>query len=144
MTGVDVLVRDDTRVAVLEYDGNTLPFEDSSFDAVMFVDVIHHTDDPDRMLAEAARVAGELVVVKDHVTDGVLAGRTLRLMDWVGNERHGVRLPYNYLTEAEWREMFRALDLDVLTWDTNLALYPAPLSLVFERRLQVLATLGRK
>ena len=33
---------------------------------------------------------------------GFLAGPTLRFMDWIGNARHGVALPYNYWSAQEW------------------------------------------
>jgi SAM-dependent methyltransferase len=36
--------------------GETLPFEDGSFDVVTMVDVIHHLDDPRGVLAEVHRV----------------------------------------------------------------------------------------
>ena len=32
--------------------------------------------------------------------------RTLAFMDWVGNKGHDVRLPYNYLSKAEWTAVF--------------------------------------
>jgi SAM-dependent methyltransferase len=142
ITGVDVLVRPETRIPVIEYDGSTLPFPDHSFDAVILVDVVHHVDDPQRLLGEAARVSRDRVLIKDHVADGVLARPTLRLMDWVGNARHGVQLPYNYLTRAEWRRHIGRLGATVRSWDTDLALYPQPLSAVFGRGLHVVIDLG--
>jgi SAM-dependent methyltransferase len=138
ITGVDVLVRDDTSIPVRAYDGSTLPFEDRSFDAVSLVDVLHHTDDPQRVLREAARVSRGVVLIKDHLADGALAEPTLRLMDWIGNARHGVRLPYNYLTADDWNRHFEDAGLAVRSWDSRLDLYPPPLSLAFGRRLHVL------
>jgi SAM-dependent methyltransferase len=38
------------------YDGNTLPFEDASFDTVMSVQVLEHTPRPGRLVTEMARV----------------------------------------------------------------------------------------
>jgi SAM-dependent methyltransferase len=140
VTGVDVLVRPDTKIPVTAYDGETLPFADRSFDAVCFIDVLHHTDDPERVLAEAARVARHVVLVKDHLADQPLAHPTLRLMDWFGNARHSVRLPYNYLTAGQWRAVFGRLDLHTRSWDEHLGLYPMPLSLAFDRRLHVFFT----
>ncbi|MHC4531570.1 MAG: class I SAM-dependent methyltransferase [Planctomycetota bacterium] len=62
--GIDVLVRQDTAIEVTEYDGNTLPCDDNSYDAVIFIDVLHHTDNIERLLAEAGRVAGKCVILK--------------------------------------------------------------------------------
>jgi SAM-dependent methyltransferase len=141
--GVDVLVRPVTHIAVSLYDGVTLPFADDSFDYVTIVDVLHHTDDPALVLAEANRVARRGVVIKDHLREGFLAGTTLRLMDWVGNRGHDVRLPYNYLTRAQWASAFAATGLKPASWTERLGLYPAPLSWLFERHLHFVALMVR-
>jgi SAM-dependent methyltransferase len=138
ITGVDVLVRLATSFPVIEYDGVHLPFDDRSFDVACLVDVVHHADDAHRLLAEAARVARDGVLIKDHLADGFLARPTLRLMDWIGNARHGVRLPYSYLSDAEWREHFAAVGLVVQNRTTDVRLYPPPVSAVFGRELHVL------
>jgi SAM-dependent methyltransferase len=141
-SGVDVLVRPATWIPVIGYDGSTLPFPAGSYDAACLVDVVHHTDHPQRLLSEAARVSRDVVLIKDHVAEGFLAEPTLKLMDWVGNARHGVRLPYNYLTRTDWYRHFRRTGLSVRSWDTDLALYPPPLSAVFGRGLHVLIELS--
>jgi SAM-dependent methyltransferase len=143
VTGLDVLVRPTAAIPVIEHDGNgPLPFDDDSFEAVMMVDVLHHTPDPAAVLAEARRVASDLVVVKDHCRDGLLAGPTLRLMDWVGNDRYGVDLPYNYWPTASWQRACADLGLSVRSWEIRLGLYAAPLRPVFERNLHFVGVLG--
>src|SRR6476660_5038840 len=89
--GIDVLVRPNTEIPVTEFDGNTIPWPDKHFDVALIVDVLHHTDDPVRVMAEARRVTKRGIVVKDHFRDGLLANSTLRFMDWFGNAAHGVR-----------------------------------------------------
>ena len=96
-----------------------IPFRDKSFDAVMFVDVLHHTNDPSVLLGEAGRVARTAVILKDHCRDGMLANSTLRFMDRVGNAHHGVVLPYNYWPEAQWRETFEKLALAPVSWNAR-------------------------
>jgi hypothetical protein len=59
------------------------------------------------LLLEAARVSRRYIVIKDHLRKGPFARATLQAMDWIGNYGHGVALPYNYLSEQEWREHFR-------------------------------------
>jgi SAM-dependent methyltransferase len=140
--GVDVLVRPVTHIRVTPYDGVKLPFADHSFDHVTIIDVLHHTDDPAAVLAEAARVAGSSVVVKDHLREGWLAGPVLRLMDWVGNRGHDVRLPYNYLDSAQWQDAFAAAGLEEAQRTEKLGLYPPPLSWAFERRLHFVTRLA--
>jgi SAM-dependent methyltransferase len=142
LTGVDVLVREQTRVPVTHFDGRTLPFADDSFDVLTFVDVLHHCDRPVELLAEARRVARQAIVIKDHSMQGVLAEQTLRLMDGVGNRRYGVALPYNYLRPEQWSHAFNELGLSVEQQIDRLGLYPWPLSLAFDRRLHFLTRLG--
>jgi SAM-dependent methyltransferase len=142
--GVDVLVRPVTHIPVTAFDGSTLPFEDDSFDEVMFVDVLHHTEDPRVLIAEARRVARNRIIIKDHVVSGLGAVATLRLMDRVGNARHGISLPYNYWRERQWLECFEALDLEVELWQGSLGLYPVPARFVFDRHLHVLCRLATR
>jgi SAM-dependent methyltransferase len=141
--GIDVLVRPQTRISVTRFDGTCIPFETGTFDVVLFVDVLHHTRDPLGLMREASRVSRRTLVIKDHTKDGVLAGPTLRLMDWVGNAHHGVVLPYNYWPESSWKSAFKTLDLLVEHWSAEIGLYPWPANLLFDRRLHFVATLGK-
>lgn len=144
ITGVDVLVRPETQIPVTRFDGVTVPFGNDSFDVVMFIDVLHHTEDPMVLLREAGRVSRSLVIIKDHTKDGVLAGATLRFMDWFGNKPHGVALPYNYWKEAEWRNAFLALRMEITEWRNRLELYPYIADLFFGRGLHMIAKLSVK
>jgi SAM-dependent methyltransferase len=142
ITGVDVLVRPTTWIPVQAFDGTTLPLADQSVDVAMFVDVLHHTIDPVVLLREARRVARQAIVIKDHCKNGLLAGPTLRLMDWVGNAHHGVVLPYNYWPEERWRGAFAELGLTIDAWTQKVPLYPWPASWLFQRRLHFVARLN--
>lgn len=142
--GIDVLIRGKTAVPVTEFDGNRIPFPNKSFDVIMFVDVLHHTEDPFVLLREAARVTKELIVIKDHTSEGLLSNATLRFMDWVGNKPHGVVLPYNYWKEVQWKQAFRDLQAEVLIWKRNLQLYPYFADLFFGRNLHLVTKLRIK
>jgi SAM-dependent methyltransferase len=135
ISGVDVLVRDETHVPVMEFDGSRIPYTDKSFDVVMFVDVLHHTEEPMILLREAVRVARKAILIKDHTQNGLLAGATLRFMDEVGNARHGVALPYNYWPKRKWLEAFQKLNLKISSWKKDLRLYPVPADWIFGRSL---------
>jgi len=139
--GVDVLLRGETHIPVTAFDGKALPFDDDAFDAVMFVDVLHHTDDPAVLLAEAARVARAAVIVKDHTRNGLAAGATLRYMDRVGNKRHGVVLPYNYWPRKQWHAAFAELHLTPTVWHRRLRIYPFWADWLFGRSLHFIARL---
>lgn len=139
--GVDVMLRPVTQIPVTLYDGVTLPFSDGAFDYVTIVDVLHHTDDPAAVLAEARRVTKKGVIVKDHRLEGLLAGVTLRFMDWVGNRGHDVVLPYNYLSDRQWDTALAAAGLTRASGTARLGIYPFPFTLLFDRGLHFVARL---
>jgi hypothetical protein len=89
----------------------------------------------------AGLLIASCILIKDHLLKGALAYRTLRLMDWVGNARHNVALPYNYWTPAEWHSAFDKLGLAVSSWESNLKLYAFPPDLIFGRSLHFIAAL---
>jgi len=138
--GIDVMLRPHSAIPATVYDGDHVPFADKTFDWVTIVDVLHHTDNPARVLAECVRVARRGVVIKDHLREGFAAFSTLRLMDWVGNSGHDVRLPYNYLSKAEWHAIFAELGVSPASWNETLGLYPLPFALAFDRNLHFVAT----
>lgn len=139
--GVDILGRSQTHIPVECFDGQVIPYGDGSFEVIMLVDVLHHTMDPMILLHEAVRVARKAVVIKDHKCDGLFDNLTLRLMDQVGNARHGVALPYNYWSKQKWFEAVDALDLKIGIWKKDLGLYPRPAHWLFDRSLHFIARL---
>jgi SAM-dependent methyltransferase len=141
--GIDVLVRPGSHIPVAKFDGDALPYSDGSFDAVLLVDVLHHSADPQALLAEAVRVSRSTVVIKDHLRDARLAGARLRLMDRVGNRSHGVAIPHNYWSTREWNEAFRRLALVPAVWQTDLHLYPPAVDWIFGGSLHVVTRLER-
>jgi SAM-dependent methyltransferase len=140
--GIDVLVRGGTHIPVTEFDGTHIPFPDKSFDAALFVDVLHHTEDPNILLREAERIAKTAVVIKDHICNSELDHRVLTFMDNVGNARYGVALPHNYLSKQEWDTAIAGAKLRVDVWKDSIPLYPPPASWVFGRQLHVITRLA--
>jgi SAM-dependent methyltransferase len=139
--GIDVFQRKDAAMPMQTFDGESIPYAEGSFDIVMFVDVLHHASKPLTLLREAARVARQAILIKDHLVEGTFAYSTLRFMDWVGNARHGVALPYNYWTLAKWNRVLDDLGLNIDFWESNLRLYPFPADLIFGRSLHFFALL---
>lgn len=55
---------------VIIYDGRRLPFPDKSFDNCLLITVLHHSDDPLKVLDEAIRVtSGKIIVIEDIFSD---------------------------------------------------------------------------
>ena len=139
--GVDVLVRPHTPIPIREFDGSHLPFGAGEFDVAMAIDVFHHADDAEELMQEMKRVTRGWLVIKDHFLHGFPSELTLRAMDWVGNSRHGVRLPFSYWSEAEWQSAWDRCGIRPVSLLRHLHLYPFPLSLIFERDLHFIAVL---
>jgi len=144
--GIEFAPRPDCKIECKAFDGASIPYPAASFDACMFVDVLHHVRDStgiDLLLQEACRVSKQFVLIKDHLSENALDFKTLQFMDWVGNRPHGVILPYNYQSRDQWDKHFQAAGLKVKAWQTNVPLYPFPFSAVFGRQLHYVALLEK-
>ncbi len=100
------------KAPVVMYDGMRMPFPDKSFNASLFVTVLHHIRDQAGVLREACRVTrGKIVVVEDlyHHALGrfwtILRDR-LYNFEWIGH-------PCGFRTRTEWEAFFERLGLRV-------------------------------
>jgi SAM-dependent methyltransferase len=141
--GVEFLARPGCRIKCQAFDGAKLPFSEASFDVCLFVDVLHHTQDPAILLREAVRVSRSFVLLKDHLDENFFDDATLRFMDWIGNRPHGVLLTYNYQSRQQWAEHFSKCGLGQASWTTQVPLYPAPFSLLLGRGLHFVSLLKK-
>ena len=144
--GIEFAPRLTCRIECAPFDGVTIPHPTASFDVCMFVDVLHHAPNSQgiaRLLAEACRVSRRFVLIKDHLSESRLDFNTLQFMDWVGNRPHGVVLPYNYQSRAQWNRYFALAGLNVRDWNDRIPIYPFPFSALFGRRLHFIALLEK-
>jgi SAM-dependent methyltransferase len=141
LTGIDVLVRGDTKIPVKEFDGKTMPFPDKSFDYVIFIDVLHHTSNVKELLSEASRIARKGIIIKDHNCNSSWQNRVLRFTDWFGNAQYNVHLEFNFKSRTFWKSRFKELGL-IETSYINPKLYPAFTRLVFWKDLDFISKLN--
>ena len=141
VVGVETLARDECAIDMSVFDGRTLPFGDDEFDWVVIVDVLHHAADPDRVVAEARRVATLGVIVKDHYAENRRQRWVLSAMDWVGNRQFGVGRDGAYLSRAEWAALWAGAGLTVTDSNESIDLYPRIVKPLFERGLHFVARL---
>ena len=92
-------------IEVKAFDGKRIPFADKAFDAVIFVDVLHHTNKHSALLKEAFRVSKGAVVIKDHICRTTFDFVVLAFMDCVGNRSLGIRSIHNYYSQSKWRKI---------------------------------------
>ncbi len=137
--GCDVVAWKDAQLSVTLYDGEHLPYADHAYDYVLLIDVLHHAQDMSALLSEVTRVARKGVIIKDHLADGLFSVPILKGMDDAGNRRHGVRLPYTYLSTGEWQALLRDHDLVVEAWVDDFRLYPIGINFLLGRNLHFIA-----
>jgi len=144
VSGAEYSPRPDCAIPCLGFDGVHLPYPDRAFDGCMLVDVLHHAKDPQATLLDATRVCRDFILIKDHLAENIWDHWTLRLMDWVGNRPHGVRLPYAYLSAKQWQELYRGAGLIEVRTEDKIPLYLVPFSFVFGRKLHFIALLRKQ
>ncbi len=118
IVGVDVCLQPNAYIDVHHYDGQHLPFHDSTFECVMMVDMLHHVDHIEQVLSEARRVSRRYLLIKDHYWENRFDLLGLRVSDYIGNAPYGVPLPYNYLRLEAWQTTFERLNLTVASCQT--------------------------
>ena len=141
LSGIDVLLQPHATIPVELYDGKSIPYPDHSFGTVLFVDVLHHTTDPLALLRREPR--GPRLHNRQGSQPRQSRSRTavLRFMDWMGNARHRVVLPYNYWPERRWRSAFAELGFSIGEYRQNLGLYPLPAKWIFDGSLHFISRL---
>ncbi len=142
LSAIDTTVRDNAMIPTAHYDGKKFPFNAKSVDLVMMIDVLHHVEDINSILAEASRVSRQFVLIKDHFVRGWLARQTLTLMDNVSNRQFGIAIPANYQTEDQWNSLYANNHLESVIRRDHLGLYVWPLSWIFERHLHFMQLLS--
>jgi SAM-dependent methyltransferase len=113
ITALDVSNRSfSEQIRPVVYDGERMPFRDDSFDVGLLVTVLHHTPAPDRILAEARRLARRVVVIEE-IYSNVINKYVTYLIDSIFNlEFFGH--PRTNRTDAGWREAFERLGFMVI------------------------------
>jgi ubiquinone/menaquinone biosynthesis C-methylase UbiE len=111
VTPIDVMdLRFFSDFPTVVYDGKTLPFARDAFDVAILAFTLHHCTDPERVLAEALRVAPVVVVLEDVVLNRVHRWATMITDSLLNLEFFGH--PHQNHTDAEWRAIFARLGAD--------------------------------
>ena len=139
--GVAVLVQPHCSIPVVAYDGVRIPFPDDAFDVVLCIDMLHHTEDPECLLQEAARVARQWVLVKDHIAESHWDHSVLTGLDWLGNVGTGVALPYHFLSSDQWRALFSACQLEEIERRHPIHYWPGILGHMLDRQYHFISKL---
>lgn len=109
VTGTDILDYLNIKMPfLLMREPYKLPFESASFDTILFNDVLHHINDQEKILKEAARVANKLLIFE--LKPSPLA----YFIDKFINKLHNsdMATPFNFKTKEHWQKFFSELGFD--------------------------------
>ena len=98
----------DATVTPVVYDGKQIPFNDKSFDAALLLTVLHHIDDPDPVLLEAARVAKRVMIIEDIYSNALQRYLTYAA-DSLVNACYAP-CPHTNLSDAGWKTLFQKME----------------------------------
>ncbi len=113
--GADIVDKRVAKIPFVLYDGKNLPFADNSFDAVLISFVLHHCQDPIRVLSEAKRVVRSKIVIYEDLPENIFSKLVCKL--------HGKGFAFlfrsdkefcNFKKDEEWKEVFKNLGLKLI------------------------------
>ncbi len=111
ITDVDVVDHSTTGRAPILFDGARLPFADDHFDAALCMYVLHHTPDPDPLIAELRRVTRRTVIVTEDLSE-TLADKALCLYHAIRFDHWNTRSGrFGFRTHEGWERAFARHDL---------------------------------
>ncbi len=110
LTGCDIekYIKKDIPFVLLK-NPTILPFENNSFDIVMFNDMLHHTSyaNQKKLLKEGLRVSNKVLIYEDE------PNLIETIVDWGINKIHNRHMPVilSFRKPAEWIKLFTELEL---------------------------------
>ena len=93
------------------YDGKVMPFCKHAYDTALLPTILHHTSDPESIIAEAMRVAKRVIIIEDVYEGRLMEWLTKRLDSLMNLEFKGH--PHSNRTHQEWMATFERLGLAV-------------------------------
>ena len=143
-TGIDVMERPTCHINYVSFDGVNIPFQQKEFDAIQLIDVLHHTNNIEKVLDNAIKYTSKYIIIKDHIYSNQLDFQTLKFMDWIGNAPHGVKVIFNFQKENTWEKYFELFSLEKIYYNNKIKLYPTLANSIFGRKLHFVAILRIK
>ena len=100
---------------VVTYNGRDFPFKNDQFDSALIAYVLHHCEDPLRVLNEAIRACkGNIVIFEDTKPSPIT-----NAMDFLSNKLRNVDTPFKFRARSEWMKVFKKLNLKVIDVQHN-------------------------
>ena len=114
IVGVDIQCNGTAQIPRTIYDGKKIPYPDNTFDIVLSLDVLHHTEEMASLIEEMKRVSRKYIIIKDHMVYSTYSRWLVGLSDFVSNVPYGINCAFNFPTPEQWNEMFSKLNLTII------------------------------
>ena len=120
---LDVISLNQTDLPLVLYDGKNIPFDENSFDTALLICVLHHCQDPLRVLEEARRTVKKRIIIIEDIASTPLGKFFLKIKDSFLNIafsllacslKEVINLPFNFKTIPEWEKTFENLKLKLV------------------------------
>ena len=93
--------------------GERLPFPDNSFDCVMMITMLHHTDDPELVLKEAVRVAKTRIIIMEDIYRTLLQQYLTYALDSIVNWEFAGH-PHSNKSKDQWKALYEKYGLKIV------------------------------
>jgi len=111
VTNLEVEDYNFTDLPLTIYNGTDIPFPDNSFDVVLVLFVLHHTDNPHRLLSEARRVSRRSIIVFEDLFDNPVDRLYFRFFHGFLNRCTGLTHPHQEFTSKQWSNLAEQVGL---------------------------------
>lgn len=92
------------------YNGTKLPFPDKSFDTCLIIAVLHHTQNPEKVLQDAIRVTSKkIIILEDLYTNKIQKYYTFAVDSFLNKEFIGH--PHTNKDDESWHQLFQRFGL---------------------------------
>jgi len=98
------------------FNGKELPYPDNSFDVCLFIGVLHHVENQDKLLKEARRVARKKIIIFEDIFFSKIGKLWIKVRDVVGNipEELNMNFAFKFNNLSRWKNIFKKLHLKIL------------------------------
>ena len=87
-----------------------IPFDDNSVNTTIMYVILHHADDPEHVIREAARVTRRRMIILEGYAETDEIRRRNSFIDWFFNRvirDTDINVPLNYRTQSQWDAIFK-------------------------------------
>ena len=121
VTLLDIIDFNHTDLPLILYDGKDIPFSGNNFDISLLISVLHHCENPKRVLSETARVTKLRLIVFEELYENFWQRKFQCLADILFNffyifkpAKERENMPFNFKKKSEWENIFKSLGLQII------------------------------